>query len=467
MNDTVFREYDIRGKVGSEFSIDQVYDLTCAIAYFFKLRNADVKTVAVGMDGRVHSPEIKQELCKALSDSGINVVDVGMCTTPAVYFALHTLSVDAGLMITASHNTKEYNGIKICLGTHSVWGKDIQYIKQLYKDRMKIVSCHIGAVQEHNIIVPYVQWLAEHFAHIKNSGISAVIDCGNGAAGTVMPALIQEMRWSHVRLLYADVDGTYPNHEADPTVEVNMRAMKDILATTDAVFGCGLDGDGDRMAAMTKSGFLIPGDQLLALFAHSIINRESDVSVVYDIKSSSGLAEIVHSWGGKAYMSPSGHSIVKEYMQKHGAVLGGELSCHFFFKDRYYGYDDGVYALLRLFELVQESNRTLEELLMLFPCKYNSPEYRVFCDEMRKSAVVQEVYKMFKQRSDVSLITIDGVRVSMDYGWGIIRPSNTQPALSIRFEANTPDALQHIKQEFIKVLQPHLPAINLVCIFNE
>jgi len=466
MSDTIFREYDIRGKVGTELLIDEVYNLTCAITYYFKEQNPKLKVVAVGMDGRTHSPIIKEKMVQALADSGLDVVFLGLCTSPALYFALHTISVDAGLMITASHNGKEYNGIKICLGTQSVWGKEIQVIQQLYKAGRRLLVSNKGAVTDYSIVPLYVDWLINHFSHLKNKAISAVIDCGNGAGGAVMPQLIQKMGWSGIELLCGTVDGTYPNHEADPTVEENMLDVKERLLHTFVSVGIGLDGDADRMGAMTKSGFLVPGDQLLALFAQQILDKNPGAHIVYDIKSSSGLSELIAQWGGVGVMSPSGHSIIKEHMELHHAPLGGELSCHFSFKDRYFGYDDGIYALLRLLELLDSSGQLLDNLLRVFPKKYSSREFRIFCPEDEKFTVVDMIKQEFEKLSDVSLITIDGVRASMAYGWGIVRASNTQPALSIRFEGYSVEGLERVKNDFIAVLQPYMPTVNLFQVFN-
>lgn len=455
MQDVIFREYDIRGKVGTELIIDDAYDLACAIAYYLVGKDPHVKTVAVAMDGRTHSPAICNQVTRALQDSGLAVMFVGMCPTPALYFALRMLPVQAGIMVTASHNPAEYNGMKVCLGTTSVWGKEIQEIKNLFKARKKIISECRGAYTEQLITPAYVEWLAEHFAHIKNMQLSAVVDCGNGAGGMVMPQLIKAMGWKHVQLLYPEVDGTYPNHEADPTVEKNMRDVKQVLASTDTHVGIGLDGDCDRMAPMTKSGFLVPGDQLLALYAQSVVRAHPGVAVVFDVKVSSAVIEVLENMGAKPCMSPAGHSIIKEQMRIHHALLGGELSCHFFFNDRYFGYDDAFYAMMRLFELLVQSGKTLDDLLRIIPKKFSSPEYRVKCNEDKKVSIVAAVKDVFMRRADATTITIDGVRATLPYGWGLVRVSNTQPALTIRFESDSQQGLQQVKQDFYTALQPY------------
>lgn len=461
MIDAIFREYDIRGKVGSEFDIDQMYDLARAVAYYFIEHNPHVRTVAVGMDGRTHSPQIKDELVRGLIDSGLDVLFVGLCTSPALYFALYNCDVQAGLMITASHNPAEYNGLKICLGRDSVWGTQVKEIRDLYKNKKHVNADRIGTVTEQPIVPIYIDWLVNHFPQLKGMPLSIVIDCGNGAGGTVIPELVRRMEWPHVRLLYCEVDGSYPNHEADPVKEKNMMEVKQLLHNTDAQLGIGLDGDADRMVPMTKNGFLVPGDQLLAIFSQDVLKKIPKSSIVFDIKSSSGLSELITKWGGVPCMSPSGHAIVKDQMKQHHAILGGELSCHFFFKDVYFGYDDGIYAMLRLFALLQETHESLDVLLQLFPKKYSSLEIRIECPDEKKYAIVESVRDYFKKRSDVSLIVIDGARVATEYGWGIVRVSNTQPVLSMRFEGNSPEGLIRIKQEFLAALAPHFDSMVL------
>ncbi len=467
MKDIIFREYDIRGKVDQEFFIDQVYDLTRAIAAYFCQHNPEVKTIAVGMDGRTHSPAIKEEMCRALTDSGINVLFLGLCPTPALYFSLFTKDVQGGLMITASHNTKEYNGIKICLGTDSVWGKELQVIKNMYKNGEHITTSQKGTVTDYPINTHYIDWLCAHFSTLQGIDTKLVIDCGNGTAGAVIPDLVTRMNWNNVTLLYEKIDGTYPNHEADPTIAANMRDVKKLLETTDAQLGIGFDGDCDRMNPMTKEGKLVPGDQLLAIFAHQLLQDHPNAGIVFDIKSSSGLIELLEQWSAKPIMSPSGHSIIKNMMHKHHALLGGELSCHFFFKDRYFGYDDGIYAALRLLEIITQTGKTLSELLAIFPHKFSSRELRLACPEDQKQAIVEKLKSFFKKQPDVACITIDGVRVTFAYGWGIIRASNTQAVLSMRFESDTKDGLQKVIEQFDQLLTPYLSPDTLQELRNE
>ncbi len=455
MEDIIFREYDIRGKVGTELIVEEMADLARAIAFYFVQKNPAVKKVALGMDGRLHSSAIKERVVKGLTESGLDVVFIGVCTTPVMYFAMHTTAVDAGLMITASHNPKEYNGLKIMLGKEGVSGEQIQEIKRFFRENRVLPAQGKGVYEEKPLIPVYVSWLVEQFKHLKGFKIPAVIDCGNGAGGTVMPDLIKKMGWPHVMLQYGEVDGTYPHHEADPTVEKNMIDVKNILATTNMAVGIGLDGDCDRMAPMTKAGFLVPGDQLLALYAQKIAQQYPGVNVVCDIKSSSALLETLEKMDAVPRISPSGHSIIKNSMKQYKALLAGELSCHFFFHDRYFGYDDGIYAMLRLFELLYESGKTLDELIATVPKKISSREYRIACDDHKKREIVEMVKSAMLARSDVKAITIDGVRATMSYGWGLVRASNTQPALTLRFESDTYEGLVRVKQDFYDLLKPY------------
>lgn len=449
----IFREYDIRGVVGDELQIDRVYDLGRAIATYLVQRNPKVHKVVVGMDGRTHSPVLRERLCEALVASGFDVVTIGTCTSPVMYFAMYTNDFDAGIMITASHNPKEYNGFKVNLGKNSLWGQDIRAIKEIFFAGTFVEAQSRGTLREIDVKTPYVAWLVEDFAHLKGKTINCIMDCGNGAAGTVVPQFVAAMGWKGVELLYEDVDGTYPHHEADPTVEKNMLDVRSLLATSSYAYGIGFDGDCDRAAAMTKEGVLVPGDQLLALFAIDVAKTNPGLAVVCDIKSSGALLDVLALHGVKVAMSPAGHSIVKEAMRREGALLGGELSGHFCFKDRFFGFDDGLYAAIRLIELIDASGKTLTELLQIIPEKKSSPEYRMPWDEHRKDQAINAVKAVFSVRPDCTLVTIDGVRVQTPYGWGLVRASNTQPKITLRFESDSDEGLLRLKREFFDILK--------------
>ena len=457
MKNHIFREYDIRGIVGKEFEINETYQLAKSIITYFKKENPEIKKVVIARDGRNHSTAIRDNVIKAIQDLGIDVLDIGICPTPTFYFTLFNTPVTSGLMITASHNPSQYNGIKICLDTKSVWGKQIQEIKNIYLEQnfYKNKTSINGKIEHINMIPKYIDWLADHFEHLKNYDINAIIDCGNAVGGTVLPALIKKMNWKNVELLFANLDGNFPNHEADPTVIKNMQDVLQKLKNNPNIqLGIGLDGDCDRMSPMTKKGFLVPGDQLLAVFSKKVLQDYPGSTIVFDIKASSSLIELLKEWGAIDHICPSGHSLVKQAMLNTKAKLAGELSCHFFFNDRYFGYDDGIYSILRLFEILKETNKSLDELASIFPKKQRSPEIRISCKESNKKNIVTHVKNVFAKKKDANNITIDGLRAQMKYGWGLVRTSNTQSVISIRFESETKKGLKQVKEDFYEALKP-------------
>ena len=464
MKASIFREYDIRGIVGTELEIPQTYDLAKAIITYYKQQDPKLNTIIVARDGRIHALPIQENIINAATDLGINVIDVGVCPTPAFYYSIFNLESTTGMIVTASHNPGEYNGIKISQGKRPVWGKQIQEIRTIFENKIfyKNETETKGSVTNYNILKDYINFLCNHFAHLKNQDIDAVIDCGNGAAGTMLPELVEKMNWKNVKLLYPEVDGTFPNHPADPTVIKNMQdVLKELKNNSSFKVGIGLDGDCDRMNPITKSGFLVPGDQLLALFSQKVLKDFPGASIVFDIKASSSLIEILKKWGANDCICPSGHSLVKEAMLKNNAKLAGELSCHFFFNDRYFGYDDGIYAALRLFEILLETKQDLDELVKIFPEKHRSPEIRIACTEENKKEIVDHVKNIFASRTDTKTITIDGIRAQANYGWGLIRASNTQPVICLRFESDSSDGLKQIKQDFHNALKVYFDETTL------
>lgn len=454
MNDIIFREYDIRGVVGKDLLLEQAYDLGRAIVTYLAGQNPQERTFVIGRDGRTHSLELTECLQNAALDLGFDVIDVGLVPTPALYFAVHHLKLPCALEVTASHNPKEYNGIKMWY----VWGEKIQQIKELLRTKSFLPHApQRGSIKKYDILSVYLEYLKNQFAHLQGLSLKVVIDCGNGPAGLIYPRLTEMMGWKDVTILFPEVDGNFPNHEADPTVPENMQDVARELAVNDnRVFGIGLDGDCDRMSPMTKKGLLIPGDKLLALFAQTMLLTHPGATVICDIKSSSSLMELLNKWHARPVLCPSGHSLIKVAMEAEQALLAGELSCHFFFKDRYFGFDDGIYASLRLFELLVQQDKSLEELLAVFPHRESSPEIRLICKtEAEKREIVASVKDTFSARTDMETITIDGIRAEAAYGWGLIRSSNTQPAISMRFESATPEGLARVKYDFYQALQPY------------
>ncbi|KKQ32703.1 MAG: Pgm: phosphoglucomutase (Glucose phosphomutase) [candidate division TM6 bacterium GW2011_GWF2_37_49] len=456
MNSCIFREYDIRGLIGQELLLDECYDLGKALITYLVNKNSEANAIIIGRDGRSHSQQIFDQFSKASMDMGFDVIDLGLVPTPVAYFAVKTLKNPAMLMITASHNPKEYNGIK-------VWGASgpqIQEIRKIYESQdfcQAKKPTHGVVINKHEIINEYINYLTTEFTHLKNSPIKALIDSGNGAAGAVVPQLIQAMGWNNVKQIFAEIDGDFPNHEADPTTVENMQfAINELKSNPELEIGIGFDGDCDRMCPITKSGKLVSGDRLLTIFAKPVLQAHPNATIVFDIKSSSCLIEALTKWGANPLISPSGHSIIKDTMIKENAKLAGELSCHFFFNDRYFGYDDGIYAMMRLVEILTTENRSLDELLDEMPIKESTAEIKIKCaTEADKKIIVDQVKTIFAARKDVQAITIDGIRAQMSYGWGLLRASNTQPALILRFESDSKEGLKQIKSDFYDALKPH------------
>lgn len=453
MVDTIFREYDIRGKVGSELLIEDGYALGRAIAYYLKKQAPSASAIALGMDGRTHSRALKDEIERGLRDSGFDVYFIGLGPTPMMYYSAYALPVDAGVMITASHNPKEYNGVKITLNKESVHGPQIREIRDIFRAGLHLVPDAPGRHFDEPLAERYCAYLASLFPQLKGNEISVLVDCGNGAAGAILPKLVDMMAWKKVKLLFPEVDGTYPHHEADPTVEENMESLRHELKSGRYDFGVGLDGDCDRMAAMTAQGNLLLGDFLLALFSVPMLEHHPASTVVADINASQVLLDVVKAHGGQTVLSPSGAANIKKRIKEYKALLGGELSCHLFFNDRYLGYDDGIYAMMRLFELVLRAGKSLQDLCATLPHKWSSPAIRIPVAEERKQEIVAMMLDKFKSRPDAQILTIDGMRVTLPYGWGLIRASNTQPMISMRFESDSEQGLQRVQKDFATALQ--------------
>lgn len=472
MHEIIFREYDIRGKVGSELILSEVYQLGCAIAYYFMAMRPNCKCIVLCRDGRIDSTYISQELSRAFSDAGIDVVNIGVGPTPMMYFYLHTMQVDAGLMVTASHNDKEYNGIKICLGTASLRGTEIQEIKTIFMQKKQINALAKGSVVFADLFVHhYVTWLAEHFKHLKGNSTPVIFDLAGGAVCKVFPELLRLLQWQNVTLLNAELDPYFTAHAPDPSVAANVTQMKQLLLDRQSTensckYAIGFDGDGDRMAAMTSEGTLISGDKIIAAFAQSILQKQQGAMVVFDAKCSNHLSKLIAQFGGRSYMTLSGHSNIKYAMKNEKAVFGGELSCHFFFNDRYFGFDDGIYAALRLQELLMAGN-TMEKIDTLFPETFATPEIRIFCAQVDKKHALNKAYTFFNVFPDVEISTIDGVRVETLYGWGLVRAANTQEALSLRFESDTREGLEHIVQDFQQALGSYVTISKLTGAADE
>ena len=448
----IFREYDIRGIVGEELTEDMAERI--GRAYGSLAIRAGAKAVAMGRDGRTSAMQMRAAVLKGLLGCGLNVVDIGVCPTPLLYYALFTLPVGGGVMITASHNPPQYNGFKLCLGKDSMHGAAIQALKDDI-DKGQFETGH-GTVSEHPIIPDYMAYIKKSFAHVKAGALHVVVDCGNGMGGLVGPAALR-LLGCRVTGMYEDVDGRFPNHDPDPTVEGNLQDLIRKVRETKADVGIAYDGDADRIGAVDEHGDILWGDRLLVLYARDILAEKPGSTVISEVKASQSLYDDIRRRGGRPIMWKTGHSLIKAKMKIEHAALAGEMSGHMFFADRYFGYDDAIYASCRLIEILTKANKPLSSLLADLPATSVTPEIRVDCPDAVKFDLVKRVTESLMKRAKArpadqqpglairEVITIDGIRVVFEDGWGLIRASNTQPALVLRFEASSPARLTAIR----------------------
>lgn len=447
---SIFREYDIRGVVGEELTPALAEKIGRAYGSFAV--RAGAKTIAVGRDGRTSAMQMREALLRGLLGCGLDVVDIGVCPTPLMYFSLFTLPVDGGVMITASHNPGTYNGFKMCLGKDSMYGAAIQALKADI-DQGRFESGTPGTVSAHPIIPEYMAYMKKAFAHVKADRLHAVVDCGNGMGGLVGPDALR-LLGCRVTGMYEDVDGRFPNHHPDPTVADNLQDLIATVRETKADVGVAYDGDADRIGAVDERGNILWGDKLLVLYARDVLQHRPGATIISEVKASQVFYDDVVTRGGRAIMWKAGHSLIKAKMKEAQAVLAGEMSGHMFFADRYFGYDDAMYASCRLIEILAQTGRPLSTLLADLPPTVSTPEIRVDCPDDVKFQVVEEAKTQLAREHRI--IDIDGVRVLFPEGWGLIRASNTQPALVLRFEATSEAALQQIREVVESQIRPYL-----------
>jgi phosphomannomutase / phosphoglucomutase len=450
MHDNAFRAYDIRGIVNEEIIIDTIFDLTCALVAHMHALEPMLNTIAIGIDGRIHSPDIKKHVCAALSASGINIIDCGLVPTPLIYFASHILPVQACIMITASHNGPTHNGLKFVLNREPLMGDDIIKIKKRYDNRERIFinPTHTPTYNTYDIKHEYIHYLTKHFKHLKSTALPVSIDCLNGAAGAIMPALIKALDLRSTQLINNTIDGTFPHGNPDPTQEQNIQILRKNVIEHNHMLGIGFDGDADRMAALTETGRLISGDELIAIFAHDIIHNNIEKkpqTIIYEVKCSSMLTQLIQSWDALPIITRCGHGYIKQAMKKHKALFGGELSCHFCFSDRYFGYDDGIYAFLRLYELMIKKQTSLELLCSILPSMITSQELRIKTTYAQTCAIIKKIKEFFITRHEWQCNTIDGIRIENEHSLAIIRQSNTENVISMRFAGTTEKNLATIQ----------------------
>jgi phosphomannomutase len=436
----VFRAYDIRGIIGSQLDENAFYSIGKAVSC--RLKALDRSAIFLARDGRLSSNSLASALKQGLLDSGIDVIDLGAVATPVMYYATHAHDVDSGLMVTGSHNPADYNGIKIVLAGTTLAHADID---MLYDLVTMSTSVHgHGESKSMDIMGEYAQRILGDMK--LHRPLKVVVDCGNGIAGATIPRVIEQLG-CEVIPLFCEVDGRFPNHHPDPTVEANLVDLRAMVLAHHADIGLAFDGDADRLGVLTDQGEIIWPDRLMMRYAQDVLQRNPGATIVYDVKCSSHLAEVIGQAGGVAKMSPTGHSIVKRIMKEEHAALAGEMSGHLFFKDRWYGFDDALYSACRLLEILSQSSQTVSEQFLSIPNSINTPEIKIPIRDEHKFDFMQR-FSESATFPGARLIVIDGLRVEFAHGWGLIRASNTTPCLVARFEAQDDESLDAIQALF-------------------
>lgn len=432
MNPTIFREYDLRGIAEADMDAEFARTLGRAIATRLRAAHPGERPVlAIGRDCRATSEPYAAALAAGANESGVDAIDIGMCPTPILYFALFRLPVHGGVQITASHNAAEYNGFKVCIGRDAIYGESIARLRvEVEAGRF---ASGVGAVRRHDILPEYRDFLAGQFGQLPRH-LKVVVDGGNGASGPVAPSILRAMGCEVVEL-YCEADGRFPNHHPDPTVPENLADLLRAVDVEGADLGIAYDGDGDRIGVVAPGGRILWGDELLVVFAREILARKPGAVVISEVKCSQRLFDDVARHGGRPLMWKAGHSLIKAKMKETKAEVGGEMSGHMFFADRFLGYDDAIYATCRLLEILAGTSGGLLDLLADLPPAHNTPELRVDCPDEIKFEVARRVRDRLARDHEVN--DIDGVRVTFADGWGLVRASNTQPALVLRFEASS------------------------------
>jgi phosphomannomutase len=450
---SIFKAYDIRGVV--PVTLDAEVAQALGRAFGSAARAAGEKSVAVGRDGRLSGPMLVEALIKGLVETGIEVIDVGAVTTPMLYFAAHTLA-SSGIQVTGSHNPKDYNGFKMVLAGRAIYGEEIQGLRKTMEAGTAQLTPG-GSVRKVDVTEAYVKRIAGDIKLARPMKI--VVDSGNGIAGATAPAIFRAIG-CEVTELFSEVDGDFPNHHPDPSKPENLKDLMAALASGDAELGLAFDGDGDRLGIVTKDGQNIFPDRQMQLFAQDVLSRVPGGTIIFDVKCSQRLAPAIEAAGGKAMIYKTGHSLIKAKMKEVDSPLGGEMSGHIFFKERWFGFDDGTYAGCRLLEILSKSPDA-SAVLNALPTSFSTPELNVACAEGEPHAVVDKLVKSADFAAPAKVSTIDGLRVDWPDGFGLIRASNTTPVLVLRFEGQTDAALKRIEAEMLALLRTAKPDAQL------
>jgi phosphomannomutase/phosphoglucomutase len=453
VNPDIFRQYDVRGIVGRDLTPEGVE--TLGRGYGTYLARRDVRSISLGYDARQSSPAFCESLTCGITSTGVNVIQIGLVATPTLYFSLFHLDVGGGCMITGSHNPPEYNGFKLGLGKSTIYGDEIQKVLQIIQSGR--FERGQGQVSQRDVGATYVEEVVRRVGALARP-LTIVADAGNGTGGLYGPEMLRRIG-AEVVELYCEPDGRFPNHHPDPTQPQELRDLIARVQETGADLGVGWDGDADRIGVVDAQGRIVWGDQLMMLYSREVLAQRPGAPILFEVKCSQGLVDEVKRLGGDPVMYKTGHSLIKAKMKEIHAPLAGEMSGHIFFADEWYGFDDALYATCRFARLVAAQERTLGELIDELPVYYSTPETRVECPEERKFEIVEEMTAYFKAQQDV--IDIDGVRILFGDGWGLIRASNTQPVLVLRFEAQTPDRLQEIQDIVLNKLRKVAPQVHV------
>lgn len=440
ISEDIFRAYDIRGIVETALTPDAVRQIGQAFAAAALQQNQ--QTVVIGRDGRLSSPMLAQALSEGLRAGGCDVIDIGMVPTPALYYATHKLKTGTGIMITGSHNPPQYNGLKMLIGGNTLYGDGIKALYQLIIDDE--LATGEGTYRSEDIVADYIERIVSDIKLARPMRVA--IDCGNGVAGVLATELFTRLG-CEVTELFCDVDGNFPNHHPDPSRPENLEDLKKSVAANQLDLGIAFDGDGDRVGVIDDQQKVIWADRQMMLYAADVLKRKPGALIIFDIKSSTNLAKVIKQLGGEPLMWKTGHSFIKAKMKESGAELAGEMSGHIFFKERWFGFDDGLYSAARMLEILSQHDEKASAVFAALPDSYNTPELQIQFAEGEHYSFMEK----FKQAADFAgadISTIDGMRVNYADGWGLVRPSNTTPCLVLRFEANTEARLEEIQHIF-------------------
>lgn len=441
LDPTIFRTYDIRGIVGKKLNAEVIYQI--GQAFGSRLQEEGCRHVVLARDGRLSSPELVKPLTDGLLASGCDVTDVGMVPTPLLYFAIHQLKITSGVMLTGSHNPGDYNGVKMVMNGKSLSEAEIKSLYQRILDQA--FTQGEGKYHEVDVTAEYLQAVTTNVQ--LSRPLKIVIDAGNGIAGEIAPKLFRALGCD-VHEIFCDVDGHFPNHHPDPSEPANLQDLIQQVQAQQADVGLAFDGDGDRLGVVTSKGKIICSDRLLMLYSQALLKDQPGAKIVFDVKCTNHLVGLIRAAGGEPVMWKTGHSLIKSKVAEVGALLAGEMSGHFFFKDRWHGFDDALYAGARLLEILANEQRDSDTVFASIPDSINTPELKLQVADEEKFKLMQRLQASAKFNADHELTTIDGLRVNFAEGWGLVRPSNTTPYLIMRFEANNETAMSDIQNMF-------------------